>query len=406
MIDFNAIKKDFPIFESDKKLVYLDSTATSLKPKAVIAKLAEYYSQYSANIFRGVYKISETATREYEETRGIVAKFIGASNPDEIVFTRNATESLNLIAYALGRQIIREGDEILTTVMEHHSNFVPWQVLAAESGAAFKILDIDREGYLTGDLDHIISRKTKILALTWVSNVLGTINPVKEIIFKAKQINPEIIVVVDASQAVPHMKVDVLDLGCDFLVFSSHKMLGPTGVGVLWGRYKSLEDMYPFMYGGEMISEVHLDRTEFKKPPHKFEAGTPAIAEVIALKEAVKYLERLGMDNVRAHEESVTKYAIDELEKAFGDIINIIGPKDFKYRGGVVAFTFGHYHAHDVASILDESGIAVRAGHHCAMPLHERLNVAASVRASFYVYNNKEDVDRLIAGLRKVQNTL
>lgn len=406
MIDVKTIKKDFPIFDSNPGLVYLDSTATSLKPKAVINKINEYYSKYSANIFRGVYRISEKATEEYEETREIVAKFIGAKSPREVVFTRNTTESINLVAYSLGRQIIREGDEILTTVMEHHSNFVPWQVLTAETGAVLKILEIDKDGYLVGDFDRIITKKTKILALTYVSNVLSTINPVKEIIAKAKKINPEIITVVDAAQATPHMEINVIDLGCDFLVFSSHKMLGPTGVGVLWGKYDLLDRMFPFIYGGEMISEVFLDRTEFKKPPHKFEAGTPAIAEVIALKEAVNYLEGIGLENIRNHEEDVIKYAINKLGKTFGDRITIIGPKDSKNRGGIVAFTYKGYHAHDVASLLDEENIAVRAGHHCAMPLHERLSITASLRASFYIYNSKEDVDRLVSGLERVQKIL
>ncbi len=406
MIDVKTIKKDFPIFDSNPELVYLDSTATSLKPKVVINKINEYYSKYSANIFRGVYRISEKATEEYEETREIVAKFIGAKSPREVVFTRNTTESINLVAYSLGRQIMREGDEILTTVMEHHSNFVPWQVLTAETGAVLKILDIDKDGFLVGDLDRIITKKTKILALTYVSNVLSTINPVKEIIAKAKKINPEIITVVDAAQAAPHMEINVIDLDCDFLVFSSHKMLGPAGVGVLWGKYDLLDRMFPFMYGGEMISEVFLDRTEFKKPPYKFEAGTPAIAEVIALKEAVNYLEGIGLENIRNHEEDVIKYAINKLGKTFGDRITIIGPKDSKNRGGIVAFTYKGYHAHDVASLLDEENIAVRAGHHCAMPLHERLSITASLRASFYIYNDRGDVDRLVSGLERVQNIL
>lgn len=406
MIDSKKIKKDFPIFDSNPGLVYLDSTATSLKPHSVINKISEYYSKYSANIFRGVYRISERATEEFEETREVVAKFIGAKSREEIVFTRNTTESINLVAYSLGRQVMREGDEILTTVMEHHSNFVPWQVLTSETGAILKILDINDDGYLIGDLDRIITSKTKILALTYVSNVLSTINPVKEIIAKAKAINPEIITVVDAAQAVPHMEINVLDLDCDFLVFSSHKMLGPTGVGVLWGKYELLDRMFPFMYGGEMISEVYLDQTKFKKPPHKFEAGTPAIAEVIALKEAIKYLNRIGLQNIRAHEEDVVKYAIDCLGKAFGDKIRIIGPKNLNTRGGIIAFNFEDYHAHDVASILDEDNIAVRAGNHCAMPLHKKLGIAASLRASYYIYNGKEDVDILVSGLKKVQKLL
>lgn len=406
MTDISSIRKDFPIFDTNRDLVYLDSTATSLKPRTVIDKLGEYYSRYSANIFRGVYKISEKATEEYEGTRKAVARFIGADRPEEIIFTRNTTESINLIAYSLGRQIIEKESEIVTTIMEHHSNFVPWQVLSGENEAIFKVVDIDDEGFLLADLDKVINKRTKILALTYVSNVLGTINPIKEIIAKAKKINPGIITVVDAAQAVPHMEVGVKDLGCDFLVFSSHKMLGPTGVGVLWGRYKLLDEMYPFMYGGEMISEVYVDRTEFKAPPHKFEAGTPAIAEVIALKSAVSYLESMGMKNVREHEKQLTAYALSKLQENFGDRIKILGPQDPGKRGGVIAFTFGKYHPHDIASILDEEGIAVRAGHHCAMPLHGRLKVDASLRASFYIYNDQTDVDKLIVGLKKVEKIL
>ena len=299
-MDLQSLKSDFPIFKNIPSLVYLDSTATSLKPKPVIDKEIEYYEKYSANVFRGVYKISEKATEEYEETRKIIRKFINAKKTEEVIFTRSTTESLNLIAYSLGRKIINKGDEIVTTIMEHHSNFVTWQVLAGEIGAKFKVINITDQGFLDLGLDNIknqklkiknleqvITRKTKIFALTYVSNVLGTINPIKEIVMAAKKINPKVIVVVDAAQAVPHMKVDVQDLGCDFLAFSSHKMLGPTGIGVLWGRYELLDQMFPFNFGGEMIQEVYIDKTIFKGPPHKFEAGTPHIAGVIALKESI-----------------------------------------------------------------------------------------------------------------------
>lgn len=405
MIDVTKIKKDFPIFGFDRSLVYLDSTATSLKPGRVIDKSREYYSQYSANIFRGVYKISEKATEKYEESRTAISRFIGGK-PAEVVITRNATEALNLVAYSMGRQIISSKDEIATTIMEHHSNFVPWQTLAFESGATFKIIDIDEEGNLNTDLNRVITRKTKILALTYVSNVLGTINPVKEIIAKAKKIDPEIITVVDAAQAAPHMQISVADLDCDFLAFSSHKMLGPTGVGVLWGRYKLLTEMFPFNYGGEMISEVHLDRTSFKAPPHKFEAGTPAIGEVIAFKSALDYLEELGMDNIRSHEIALARHAVLKLRSNFGGDIQIMGPENFEERGGIISFTYGPYHAHDIAAILDEENVAVRAGHHCAMPLHERLGITSSVRASFYIYNDESDVDRLIESLKKVKKIL
>lgn len=405
MINTEKIKKDFPIFTHNPGLVYLDSTATSLKPRQVIDKITEYYSQYSANIFRGVYKISEKATEEYESAREAVARFIGGESR-EIVFTRNATESLNLVAYSIGRKVISQGDEIVTTVMEHHSNFVPWQVLSGESGTVFKVIDIDANGYLQTDLNQVITRRTKILALTMVSNVLGTINPVREIIVRARKINPKLIVVVDAAQAVPHMKIDVKSIGADFVAFSSHKMLGPTGVGVLWGKYQLLKEMFPFLYGGEMISEVHLDYSLFKEPPYKFEAGTPSIGEVIALKEAVDYLGEVGMNEIRAHEEEITGYAIEKITESFGDRIKIFGPSNIKDKGGILAFTFGSFHAHDIASILDEEGIAVRAGHHCAMPLHERLALPSTVRASFYIYNDRDDVDKLIEGLKKVERTL
>jgi len=412
MIDFLNIKKNFPIFQKQPDLVYLDSTATSLKPKIVINKIKEYYEEYSANVFRGIYPMSEKATIEFEETREIVSKFINANKSEEIVFTRNATESLNLLAYSLGRKIVEPGDEIVTTIMEHHSNFVPWQVLAGEVGAIFKVIDIDEEGYLefriqnSELLKQIITKKTKILALTYVSNVLGTINPIKEIISEFKRINPKIIVIVDAAQAVPHLKIDVHDLGADFIVFSSHKMLGPTAVGVLWGKERLLKEMYPFMYGGDMIDEVYIDRTTYKNPPHKFEAGTPAIGEIIALKEAVKFLDKIGMDNIRIHEKKITDFAINRLTNTFGQSIKIYGPKNIEDRGGIVSFTFDKFHPHDIAQILADDGICVRAGHHCAMPLHTRLNVPATVRASFYLYNDERDVNKLIEGLKKVKEIL
>ncbi|OGK10849.1 hypothetical protein A2767_02615 [Candidatus Roizmanbacteria bacterium RIFCSPHIGHO2_01_FULL_35_10] len=422
-MDLKSHKADFPIFKNLPGLVYLDSTATSLKPRFTTDKLMEYYTQYSANVFRGVYKISEKATEEYEETRKVVAEFINAKRIEEVIFTRSTTESLNLVAYSMGRKIINEGDEVVTSVMEHHSNFVTWQQLALENGATFKVIDVTDEGYLnlgldsgqviiplgtgmTLNLDNIITKKTKILALTYLSNVLGTINPLKEIIQAAKKINPKLIVVIDAAQAIPHMKVDVQDLGADFLSFSSHKMLGPTGVGVLWGKYELLDEMFPFNYGGEMIQEVYIDKTIFKHPPHKFEAGTPHIAGVIALKEAVRYLERIGMDKIRQHEKEMVDYTLKKFQITFGKKIRVLGPKEVKDRGGIVSFTFGNYHAHDIAQILDEENICIRAGHHCAMPLHQRLGISASARASFYLYNSFEDVDKLVRGLKKVENTL
>ncbi|MBI2641359.1 SufS family cysteine desulfurase [Candidatus Roizmanbacteria bacterium] len=407
MIDPKLLKKDFPIFQSHPDLVYLDSSATSLKPRSVIEKEREYYEEYSANVFRGLYQISEKATEEYEESRSVVATFINAKNPDEVIFTRNASESLNLIAYSLGRKIMKSGDEIVTTIMEHHSNFVPWQQLALENGGIFKVIDINEEGALPlKALEQIISKKTKIFALTHISNVLGVINPVEKIATLAKKINPNIIIVVDAAQSIPHMKVDVQQLGCDFIAFSSHKMLGPTGVGVLWGKYAILDQMFPFQYGGEMIEEVYVNKTVFKKPPLKFEAGTPHIAGVIALKEAVNYLKKIGIENVRKHEKTLVSYAYRRLKETFSDGIHITGPRIAQERGGILAFTFKNYHPHDIAQILDEEHIAVRAGHHCAMPLHQRLKLNATTRASLYVYNTKEDVDKLVDGLKKIERML
>jgi len=426
MIDVRKIKQDFPIYNYHPEIVYLDSTATSLNPKVVVDKLKEYYYQYPANIFRGLYKISERATNEYEETREEVARFINAKTK-EIIFTRNTTESLNLVAYSLGKKILQKNDEIVTSIMEHHSNFVPWQVLSLENNLNFKIINLDREGNLflkreTAKnknsklkpiqkanfklLEKIITKKTKILALTYVSNVLGTINPIKKIISKVKEINPEVVVVIDAAQAVPHIKIDVQDLGCDFLAFSSHKMLGPTGVGVLWGRYDLLETMFPFQYGGEMVREVKIDKTVYNKPPYKFEAGTPHIAGVVALKEAIKYIENIGYCNIRDHEEKLLKYAFSRLKEEFQDKINILGPRDIKKRCALIAFSFNQIHPHDIGQMLDESNICLRAGHHCAMELHHYLGLTATARASFYIYNDQSDVDRLVEGLKRVKKVL
>lgn len=411
MIDIKKLKKDFPIFSSVPNLVYLDSAAMSLKPKSVIEAVEKYYKEYSANVFRGIYQLSEKATQEYEAVRKKIARFINAFEEKEVIFVRNTTEAINLIAYAWGRVNIEKGEEIVTTIMEHHSNFVPWQVLSYESGSKFKIIDITEDGYLNLSSDglkinlrNIITKKTKILALTYVSNVLGTINPVKEIIATAKKINPKLVVVVDAAQAIPHIKVDVQDLGCDFLAFSGQKMLGPTGAGVLWGKKIFLESMSPFLFGGEMIREVYLDKTIFAETPHKFEAGTPAIAQVIGLGAAVDYLFNLGMDNIRDHEKQLTQYALERLSEI--KEITIYGPVDLNRRSGVITFNLKNIHPHDVAAILDEENICVRSGHHCAMPLHNRLGINASVRASFYLYNTKEDIDKLINGLLKAKKIL
>jgi cysteine desulfurase/selenocysteine lyase len=414
----SAIRNDFPIFKSQKDFVYLDSAATSLKPQTVIDAVNEYNSSYSANVFRGLYPISEKATTAFEDARKKVATFIGANKPEEIVFTKSTTESINLVAYAWGRMNVERGDEIVTTVMEHHSSFVPWQQVALENEASLKVIDIDDEGRLVFqdsknrhtarmvNLSEIITKKTKIVVLTHISNVLGTINPIKEITREVKRLNPRCLVLVDGAQAVPHMKVGVADLGCDFYAFSGHKMLGPTGVGVLWGRYELLDKMVPFLFGGSMIDKVTLSNTTFKTPPMKFEAGTPPIAEVIGLGAAVDYLEKVGMDKIRKHEVELIEYALEKLGKI--EHVEVYGPYDASVKGAVISFNIFTrsnqlVHPHDVAEILNRDGICVRAGHHCAMPLHDRLRVAGSVRASFHIYNTKEDVDVLISGLMKVQ---
>ena len=383
MFDAKLIQQDFPQLQrkiNGKPIVYLDSTATSLKPQSVIDKINEYYTKYCANIFRGIYVISEEATKEYEDVRVKVAKFIGA-RPEEIIFTRNTTESINLLAYNF------MPGEVVVSIMEHHSNFVPWQQLGS-----LKVWDYK------ANLDTIVTRKTKVFAITAVSNVLGTIVLIKEIVAKVKALNPHCLVVVDSAQAVPHMKIDVMDWGADFVAFSSHKMLGPTGIGVLWGKYELLNKMKPFLYGGEMIQEVRVEKTIFKDSPHKFEAGTPHIAGVIGLGAAVDYLNTLGMDNVRKHEEEIVKYAMGELVKIKG--MTIYGPKQ---RAGVIAFTMKAAHAHDIAQVLDEDNICIRAGNHCAMPLHLSMNLTATARASFYVYTTKDDIDALMMGIEKVK---
>ncbi len=399
------VKKDFPIFENNPDLVYLDTTATSLKPKVVLERLLDYYQNFSANVFRGIYKISEKATAAFEHTRQSTASFINADQ-DEIVFTRNTTESINLVCYALGRKLIGKGDEIVVSIAEHHSNFVPWQQLAFENEAVFKVLPVDEQGILIQDWEKVISKKTKILALTYVSNVLGTINPVKEIISRVRKIKKDIIILIDAAQAVSSIRIDVKDLDCDFLAFSSHKMLGPTGVGVLYGKKDLLEEAFPFLYGGEMISKVEIEQSIFQPPPHKFEAGTPAIGEVIAFSAAIEYLENLGLDKIKKYLADLGGSVFSALKDEFGENIRILGPADMSQRTSIFSFSFYNYHPHDIAQILDEQNIAVRAGHHCAMPLHKFYRLGASVRASFYIYNDENDLQALVKGLAKVRKIL
>lgn len=405
MFDPNAVRNDFPQLKrriNGKPIVYLDSTATALKPQSVIDKENEYYTRYTANVFRGIYTTSEEATAEYEKSRELTARFIGAVSPDEIVFTRNTSESINLVAYSYMLNGFSRGDRVVTTIMEHHSNFVPWQQLGAKTGIATDIWYTTPDGVpdMTA-LEKLVTKKTRILAVTAASNVLGTIVPIKEIVRTVKRLNPKCLVLVDAAQAVPHMPVNVADWGADFVAFSSHKMLGPTGIGVLWGKPEHLESMTPFLYGGDMISEVHVDHTVFKPAPHKFEAGTPHIAGVIGLGAAVEYLMNLGMDTVRAHERDLVAYAIKQFASVEG--LSFGGPKDPDLRGGVFACTLSHAHPHDIAQILNEDNIFIRAGNHCAMPLHEHLGLTATARASFYVYTTREDVDALVHGFQNIQ---
>jgi len=403
MFDVQALRQDFPILSRQvhgRPLVYLDNAATTQKPQAVIEALVHFYEHHNANIHRAIHTLGEEATAAYEETRAKVCQFINASRPETIVFTRNATEALNLVAYAWGRHNLGPGDEILLTEMEHHSNLVPWQRLAQEVGAVVRYISVSEEGTLTLDgLDEIIGEKTKLVGVTHVSNALGTINPLEEIVAAAHR--KRALVVIDGAQSVPHMPVDVQALDCDFLAFSGHKMLGPTGVGVLYGRYELLEEMEPFLTGGEMIRRVRLDGATWNDVPWKFEAGTPNIADVIAFGAALDYLSALGMENVRAHEEALTVYALRRLRQ-LEDII-VYGPKDASQRGGVISFNYPDIHPHDVGTILDREGLAIRAGHHCAQPLMRRLGVTGTVRASFYIYNTPEEADALIEGVEKVR---
>ncbi len=399
-MDIEKIRKDFPILNRKvhgKPLIYLDNAATSQKPKQVIDAISDYYNSYNANIHRGIHKLSEEATLAYEKAHEKTAEFIGAGGMEEIVFTKNTTESLNLLAYSLTLGL-KKGDEIVLTQMEHHSNIVPWQQLAKQRGLAVKYININEEGQLDAkSISESITKKTKIVSATHASNVMGTINPIKEIAKIAHENNA--LMIVDGAQSVPHMKVNVKDLNCDFLAFSGHKMLGPTGIGVLYGKKELLEKMPPFLYGGDMIREVKFDDATFNDLPWKFEAGTPNIAAGIGLGAAVDYLNKVGMDAIRRHDKELTEYAMEILNEIDG--ISIYGPKD--ERGAVVSFNINSVHSHDVSEILDSEGIAIRAGHHCCMPLMKLLNVQGTARASFYLYNTKEEINKLAEGIKKVK---
>jgi len=402
--DPHVVRRDFPILErriNGRPLVYLDSASSSQKPAVVIDAVDRYYREYNANVHRGIYTIGEEATAAYERARVQVGRFINAPDSHEIIFTRNATEAINLVAYSWGRSNINRGDPILLTEMEHHANLVPWQLLVQERDGDLEFIPITDDGILRLDVYEVLLRlKPKLVAFTHVSNTLGTINPVRDMVEMAHAAGA--LVLVDGAQAVPHVPVDVQELGADFYAFSGHKMLGPMGSGALWARRELLEAMPPFLAGGEMIREVHLRRSDFNDIPWKFEAGTPAVADAIGLGVAAEYLRELGMDAVRAHERELVAYALDVLPPSVPGI-ELYGPLDPDVRGGVIPFNLPGIHPHDVAQVLDRSGIAVRAGHHCTMPLHERLDLAATARASFNVYSTREDIDALVAGLLDVQ---
>ena len=402
-LDPAALRADFPILDQQvhgHPLVYLDSAATSQKPRVVIETIDAYYRRDNANVHRGIYQLSERATAAYEGARAKVAKLIGVPDAREIIWTRNATEAINLVAYSWGRRNIARGDVIVLTEMEHHANLVPWQILAQEKDADLEFIPITDDGVLRQDVYDVLLRlKPKLVAFTQVSNTLGTINPVADMTRGAHEAGA--LVLVDGAQAVPHLPVNVAEIDCDFYVFSGHKALAPTGSGVLWGRRELLESMPPFMGGGDMIREVHLRRSEWNEIPWKFEAGTPDISAQIGLGAAADYLLGIGMDRVRLHEQELAAYALDMLPREVPGI-ELYGPAA-ELRGGVVPFNLPGIHPHDVAQVLDRFGVAVRAGHHCTMPLHERLDLGATARASFGVYTTKGDIDALAVGLREVQ---
>jgi cysteine desulfurase/selenocysteine lyase len=385
----------------DKPLVYLDNAATTQKPLQVIEAISNYYLNYNSNIHRAVHELAEEATLAYEATRDKIAKFINVQKCEEIIFVRGTTEAINLVAYAWGRQNINKDDIIVTTEYEHHSNIVPWQLLAKEKGAKLEYIGVDDNGELI--LDHLDAYlktgKVKIVVFSQMSNVLGTITNSEEIVKRSKAHGARVLI--DGAQSVPHLKVDLQKLDCDFFAFSAHKMLGPTGVGVLWAKKELLQEMIPFNGGGDMIREVHKYETTWNDLPYKFEAGTPNIADVIGFGAALDYLDKIGMDKVREHEMELTKYALDKLSQMKG--IVLYGPKDVTKRGGVISFNLGDIHPHDLATIIDEDGIAIRSGHHCAQVLMERLDVSATSRASFYIYNTKEEVDVFIKSLNRAK---
>ncbi len=395
-----SLRSQFPVLERQvhgKPLVYLDNAATTQKPLAVLEALDTYYRRYNSNIHRGVHTLSEEATTAYEDARTRIARLINAASAKQTIFTRNATEAINVVAHSWGRANLGPGDEVLITEMEHHSNIVPWQILQEQLGFTLRYLPITDSGTLDlSQLESLLNQRTKLFAFVHVSNVLGTINPAADLVAAAHAVGA--LALVDASQSVPHMAVDVQALDADFLVFSGHKMCGPTGIGILYGKRDLLEAMPPFMGGGDMIREVKMSGSRWNTLPYKFEAGTPAIAEAIGLGAAVDFLQEVGLDWLWQHEHALTSYAYAQLSQVEG--LRIIGPGP-EQRGGLVAFTLGGVHPHDLSAVLDSDGIAIRAGHHCAQPIHDRLGIVASARASFYLYNTFEEVDKLVVGLEK-----
>ncbi|MGI8612589.1 MAG: cysteine desulfurase [Nocardioidaceae bacterium] len=402
--DVEGIRKDFPILwrrlGDDLPLVYLDSANTSQKPQQVVDAMTEHYLLHNANVARAMHELGAEASAAYEGARDKVAAFIGAPDRDEVVFTKNASEALNLVATVLGRARgelgVGPGDEVVITEMEHHSNIVPWQLLCERTGATLRWFGLTDDGRLDlSPIDQLVNERTKVVSLTWVSNMLGTINPLTEVIARAHAVGA--LVVVDASQAVPQLPVDVVALGADFVAFTGHKMVGPTGIGVLWGRHELLAQLPPFLGGGSMIETVTMERSTFAPPPARFEAGTPPIAQAVGLGAAVDYLQGLGMAEVAAHEQRITAYALEQLQRVNG--LSVLGPKEPVDRGGAVSFELAGIHPHDVAQVLDARGVAVRAGHHCAKPAHARFGVQSSTRASFYLYTTEREIDALVESL-------
>ncbi len=398
--DVEAVRKDFPILEREVpggRLVYLDSANTSQKPRQVVEAIERHYLEHNANVARAMHTLGAEATEAFEDARTRLGRFIGAPRREEVVFTKNASEALNLVARVLadsGR--IGPDAEVVTTEMEHHSNIVPWQLACERTGATLRWFGVTDEGRLDlDDLDSLVTERTAVVTVTWVSNMLGTINPLEPIIRRAHEVGA--LVVVDASQAVPQLPVDVASLGADFVAFTGHKMVGPTGIGVLWGKHELLASLPPFLGGGEMIETVTMERSTFAPPPARFEAGTPPIAQAVGLAAAADYLDAIGMDAVAAHEQQVTAYALERLQEVPG--LTIVGPTEPVDRGGAISFTLGAIHSHDVAQVLDSRGVAIRAGHHCAKPAHLRFGVQSTVRASFYLYTTNDEIDALVDGL-------